>query len=77
MDNAARAARAVKFSIVPRVRPEGTLTCTQCHVPMDRSELRIPFVRLVCRVGSPTPPPRVLPTWLCPQCGMQQPRIEQ
>jgi hypothetical protein len=43
---------------------------------MHRSELRMPPMRAVARVGSPMPPLPVLGTWRCDHCGRQQPRVD-
>jgi hypothetical protein len=76
MEETLRPELAGTFALAPVRDREGTSTCTGCGAPMERSELRFPVSRMVSRVGSPPPPPRVLPTWRCAQCGMQQPRIE-
>jgi hypothetical protein len=67
---------AGNFSLGPPHDSEGRRLCIRCNTPMEPSELRFPIARMVSRVGSPPPPARVLPTWRCLECGMQQPRIE-
>lgn len=65
-----------EFPLVPSFDSDGRRTCHRCDIPMEPSELRFPIARMIGRIGSPPPPARVLPTWRCHQCGMQQPRIE-
>ena len=48
--------------------------CRACDLEMHRSEVRV-VRRVVARVGAPSPPPLVLPTWRCGGCGQRQPRI--
>jgi hypothetical protein len=69
--------RRVDFSAVPPAESDSTVACGRCSAPMERSELRFPVAAMVSRIGSPAQPPRVLPTWRCTQCGLQQPRIER
>jgi hypothetical protein len=49
--------------------------CSRCGQPTQASALTIPRA-FVSRVGAPVPPPVALPTWRCPSCGLQQPRID-
>ena len=51
-------------------------TCPQCDATMEQSELRLPVARMIGRVGSPSPPRRLVPTWTCRRCGVHQLRIE-
>jgi hypothetical protein len=64
------------FSALPPQRFGNSVACSRCAAPMRQSELQFPFHTMVSRLGAPARPPRVLPTWCCTHCGLQQPRIE-
>jgi ribosomal protein L37AE/L43A len=49
-------------------------TCRETMHPAQRMAHPARTPRL--RVGSPVPPPRVLPVWRCQACGIDVPRID-